>query len=596
MNINVSDIDIIRNLNNYSYSSAVPPFRQDRIGLYCLLYILYKLEQQKSELFNKAYERPVDELIQNIECKDNIKKLLYKYAQFPKDFCESDLQFCNKFTIYNFFKFIKGFDDPAATSVHIQLLSFIKKALLRFESKDKVANFYADPKLSTFLFEGSKIQSVMSFYDSEILYAFQLLKYDIFEHDENEILQNVDLKSKEIESNEKYSKIFAFPPFFQRQTTETLSHTRTYTNMERSAEDNTEFYIKRVIDSLEDGGRATVIVSNSIFTRNYFDLQKFIIDNKYLTEIVYLPVGSINPPYVSASIFVFDKKKDNSDVIFMDLRDWNSEKETDRISNPIKNIDIEKFLKVESEDSCERPKISYERIIQNGYNLNISLYKESSQNRSDIICDEEYNPYEKAAKQFTLGDEARIFNGIHDNELIVFSDDPAIICHAKEYGLKRFLKISDIVDNRIQDTMLVLDSVKPEGEDYAMTPSDVVVSKVYPFKVAICPAGEKIYPAANFFIIRLNPDSELDSCYVKAYLESEEGQNKLLSSASGGGLRAISKGIIAKIQIPYLSKEEQQRLKKTYMEFEKEIHDLEYKLRYTRECQQHVISGHLPWM
>ena len=70
--------------------------------------------------------------------------------------------------------------------------------------------------------------------------------------------------------NGKFYRIYAFPPFFQKSSTRgRLSNVRLVQNMQRSAEDRTEELIDHVLDSLEEGGRAVVMVSNSLFTRNY---------------------------------------------------------------------------------------------------------------------------------------------------------------------------------------------------------------------------------------------------------------------------------------------------------------------------------------
>ena len=83
----------------------------------------------------------------------------------------------------------------------------------------------------------------------------------------------------------KFYRIYAFPPFFQKSSNRgRLSSVRFVQNMQRGAEDRTEELIDHVLDSLEDGGRAVVMVSNSLFKRNYAKLQKMFVKSKYYVK------------------------------------------------------------------------------------------------------------------------------------------------------------------------------------------------------------------------------------------------------------------------------------------------------------------------
>ncbi len=395
-----------------------------------------------------------------------------------------------------------------------------------------------------------------------------------------------------------WDRIYAFPPFYQRMAdTREASNIRLVQNVQRGAEDYTEELIQKVLDSLGMQGKAVIMVSNSLFTRNYAKLQKKLIEDRALTMIINLPFGAVYPKNVSASLLVFyegfDNYTDNEGIRFVDLRafasgqsEWSeSQKAFEKLSDRDKSVIMQI---VETNHSEYSQFVMYEDIIKEDYNLNGNFYigKTSS---VDVH------------KPFILGNEARIFRGLQDKQdgcHLVLGEDP-FSC-AKKYGgpyLPRYLKISDIQSSRIQATMSYIeDGLRPMDDKFRLRKGDIVISKTaVPMKFALFVGwDDDVYPAGNIFVIRMNEGSKLNPYYLKSYMESGEGRVKLLSLSSGSSLVSFTKDSLKRFEVPYMAAAAQTLIENKYMCYEVEIERLEEELYETKKAQRDLYNRFAP--
>ncbi len=150
--------------------------------------------------------------------------------------------------------------------------------------------------------------------------------------------------------------------------------------------------------------------------------------------------------------------------------------------------------------------------------------------------------------------------------------------------------MTDIVDNRITDTMSYIENPNSDFDKFRLTERDLIISKTAaPAKIAV-PEDKNLYPSANFFIVRLNEDSRLNRYYLKCYLESEGGMKLLKMLQSGGSLPAFTKGNLENLEIPYKSKQDQDILEQKYREYENTILKMEKEICLARKSQKKLIS------
>ena len=130
-------------------------------------------------------------------------------------------------------------------------------------------------------------------------------------------------------------------------------------------------------------------------------------------------------------------------------------------------------------------------------------------------------------------------------------------------------------------------------EKFRLKEGDIVISKIArPLKFVLPKKDCSIYPAGNFYIIRIKPGSELNPVYLKSYLESKQGSFALLQCSSGGTMLQISKSALLKLQIPFKSEKDQFNISTEYMYFENKIVDLELELIQARLYQKTLLDDH----
>jgi restriction endonuclease S subunit len=192
---------------------------------------------------------------------------------------------------------------------------------------------------------------------------------------------------------------------------------------------------------------------------------------------------------------------------------------------------------------------------------------------------------------YALGEEAVIFKCIQDKSSIKFYNEK--VDPSQNSFLARYLRISDIQDNRIQDSMSYIVSMDRDLSEYELRARDVLIAKVLPVKTTMLAASDnrRIYPDGNFFIIRLKEDSELTPGYLKGYLESKAGKRQLEQLASGGSMLAVTKGALERLEIPYKLKEEQDKYNGKYAEYQNLLQQLQQQIQDTKEKMDNLISS-----
>ena len=193
--------------------------------------------------------------------------------------------------------------------------------LLKAKADETIANFYGDPREFSIAIErlSKHIRSVSFYADKYEWLSYNLLNDD-YDFSKNTFFINADLKNPKEKIERRFSKIYAFPPIYQAPVEGSPRSDWDYLNMERSKNDKTEFYIQRALDCLEEGGRAVVLVSNALFSRNYKALHRKFIEQKKLSQVIHLPRKAITPKDVSASLLVFEKRADLLGIKFIDER------------------------------------------------------------------------------------------------------------------------------------------------------------------------------------------------------------------------------------------------------------------------------------
>ncbi len=497
-------------------------------------------------LDKRALSPEVKEIVLKICPKisyDDFKKFFLGtgYAEF---FSDDDSDDGYDFFMPNTNLFEAACDSPKYTKTNLDLYKKVF-GLLKAKDGETIANFYGDPREFSIAAErlSKHIRSVSFYADKYEWLSYNLLNDD-YDFSKNTFFTTADLKNPKEKIEQRFSKIYAFPPIYQAPVEGSPRASWDYINMERTKSDNTEFYIQRALDCLEDGGRAVILVSNALFSRNYKALRKKIVEEKILSQVIHLPQKAITPKDVSASLLVFEKSAALLGIKFVDER----------------NKDKREIF------------VPYEHIKENNCELNAAFYKNE---RAD-------------KKTFTLGEEAVIMKSAPSASKVRFAEENG---PAKKF-IGRYLRISDIGDGRVQNTMRPIIGVADGCKLDPLEPKDIVLAKVIPLKIALVPAGEKLFPAESLFIVRIKPGSELKASYLKSFLESQAGQESLEKIATGGRMKTLSKSALETLEIPFMPQSEQKEFEAKYMALERRLLNLDKQIEEIRAEQKNLTIPH----
>ncbi|MCR4733483.1 MAG: N-6 DNA methylase, partial [Treponema sp.] len=406
------------------------------IQFYIFLYILYQFQKEGIELNSDCLSN-----WESLDIPKELKAAFYKELKILPTLSEDTIQICSQNNIVHFFYSITFISSCSLQ--RSESLFWLVHSLLIYSHEDNFADFYGNEFFVEQLSKSAFCESYTCFTASLEDWIFRKIKNQITNKFPKYILKNYDLIekaiNKEVSEDFKFSKIYAFPPFYQKTNEwSKANNVRIVSNTIRGSQDRTEDFVEFIVDSLKDEGQAVVLLSNSIFNRDYADFQKKLIEEKYLTKIINLPQGAVYPNNISASIFVFKKCNNNFGIHFVDLRSFELEVSGSSEIGAFNRIE-EKFIKdlLRIKKSAYTAFASYAEIFSNGNNLNSSYYITNTGFKHQAIAGEkfygedtenlgytirmnnlvvaEYSlSYQKSASQgkdFILAEEAQIFRG-----------------------------------------------------------------------------------------------------------------------------------------------------------------------------------------
>ncbi|MBX7044225.1 MAG: type I restriction-modification system subunit M [Ignavibacteria bacterium] len=145
-------------------------------------------------------------------------------------------------------------------------------------------------------------------------------------------------------------------------------------------------FITHMIESMNETARVGVIVPHGVLFRGSSEgriREQFINDN-LLEAVIGLPANLFFGTGIPAAILIFNKRKKNTDVIFVDA---SKEYESGTNQNKLRDSDIDKIVstyeKFETVDKYSY-KATIDEIKENEYNLNIPRYVDTFEEEEEV--------------------------------------------------------------------------------------------------------------------------------------------------------------------------------------------------------------------
>jgi type I restriction enzyme M protein len=243
-----------------------------------------------------------------------------------------------------------------------------------------------------------------------------------------------------------------------------------------------------------------------------------------------------------------------------------------RRQNSLESDDLLKIVEAYNNDTNISRKVSIMEIEEQEYILNPQRY---------------------------IGFDVGIEDGISFGEISISIKRGAMIKSTElddvtsiEETNKHYLMLQNIKDGIVDSSLPSLTSIENKYAKYCINNKDLIISKLYPFKVAILQKkeNEQILANGNLYFIELDKD-KVNPVFVEVFMRSEIGIAQLNRYAKGSAMKSISIKDLKNIQIPNLPRQEQDRIAKEYENLCDELIILQKQSDMIRDKKAKLLEG-----
>lgn len=322
-----------------------------------------------------------------------------------------------------------------------------------------------------------------------------------------------------------------------------------------------------LIDSLNVGGKAVAVMTNGS-TWNTIDrkIREYFVEQGYIECIISLPAKLFASTNISTTMIVLSHG--NEKIRMIDATEVCTK---GRRLNLLSEADIDKIIAACNEDSEISKGLSVEELRESDYVLHPGRYF--------VEKADEGVPFETVIKSINRGAHCTA------EQL----DDMS----TREQTNIHFLKTADIQDGLIVGPLQCLSYIEENFEKYCIRDRDLIISKIgapaYKVAVASVEEGSKLLANANLYVVELD-ETKVDPYYLKAYLESAEGQNRFRNITAGTTVMSIGVKDLKAMMIPLPPLEEQKRIAARYKEAMEEVLRLKAQLQDATERMKRVFE------
>ncbi len=376
---------------------------------------------------------------------------------------------------------------------------------------------------------------------------------------------------------QKYDMIYNSLPFMKRRDSiyETEEIVKSWTfpaSFDKKCSENL-FLIAHALQFVTINGILVALVTNGVlFNNTDKKMRKYFVDYNYIDTIISLPKGIVsNANKVATSLIILQNHKKNNTVKMIDATQIFSQQRK-KIFFTKENIEEIMELYNVSESSELVLQVSNEDIIKNDYNLGFDNYRKIKYTLINptilrTVTENIFRGYQIKATNF---DSISTING-EDTEY-------------------RMINVSDIrLEGFVnEDLQPVIIEEPHKYNKYCVEDGDIIITaKNTTIKIAIY--NERTYKAiltGNLIAIRTDK-AKLDPYYLKAFLDSELGENMIKSIATGTMLFSINPKNLEKMEISLPPMDIQKLVAKEYknnlIEIEEILDIYNNKLSYQKK-------------
>lgn len=324
-----------------------------------------------------------------------------------------------------------------------------------------------------------------------------------------------------------------------------------------------------LMDLLEVGGKAVAIMTNgSTWNSIDSDTRKYFVEQGYIECVIELPAKLFGFTNIPTTMIVLSHGNDSIQMV--DASDLCVK---GRRQNVITEELVARIYDLCHTESILSRVVSIDELVANEYVLNPGRY---------FVEEEAINngvPFESIIKSISRGAHC--------------SAEQLDAMVSKEPTNMQFLKTADIQDGLIIGPLQYLSYIEGNFEKYCIKDRNLIISKIgapnYKIAVASVAEGHKLLANANLYVIELD-ESKVDPYYLKAYLESSDGQARFKNIAAGTTVLSVGVKDLKAMIVPLPSMDEQKRIADRYLAAMEEVLRLRSQLQDATDRMKRVFE------
>lgn len=305
-------------------------------------------------------------------------------------------------------------------------------------------------------------------------------------------------------------------------------------------------FISYVYDHLKLDGKGVIVVSgNILFNAIDTDIRKYLVENYLIESVVALPENLLDN--ISIPVYLLIVGFNKNTIKMVDLTNVKNNKRRDK--NDIDLVLANSLIKNGNLDFSRE--VSLEELKKEQYSLIPGLY----------LRKDKFN----FKNMTSLENVAEVFSGWQVSSQIldkIYEPNPI------KDGLTQIVQISDIDEGFLEINNNFYNVDKKYIDRFRVQKNDVVIStKSQYVKSAVIDEDIKFDTIASGSIIVIRPNKELiDSNYLKAFLESQIGQQLLSMRMTGNVIKNLTVNNVKSLDVPLVSIEVQKNIGNSFIQ------------------------------
>lgn len=319
--------------------------------------------------------------------------------------------------------------------------------------------------------------------------------------------------------------------------------------------------------ALKEGGRAVCVMANSgTWNRADIQLRQYLVEKNAIEALIALAPNLLSGSSVPINLLVLGKNEGKIrlvDATGIYTKGWNT--------NLLEDSDIAAILEAYKSGKTLSRDVDREELKAKNYELYPTRYLDQPQEWGEGL---------------TLGDLVKEINRGAPLKLKELED----LVVDRDTG-NNYLMIQHIRDGLIEGELPALREIERKYRPYCLRENNLILSRLYPFKVARFTGfeGRRILATGNLFFLDVDEDA-VDPVYLESYLQSELGQLQLNRAAKGSAIKSINVKDLSQIKIPKAARYDQERRADRYEELLQQQAQLEARLKEIKEEKARLFS------